>query len=265
MKLTPNLDNFTKGVNKTIPSATENLPPLARKSLITNSIESVKGSICNRIDGAIDLISGIKSGANNILNEIKNFEIDTFFEGPIEQLTEKIDDVVSSFKTSFDNFRKQEFNLEKTLDTQIENINAEMTERFESTKIAIAGFKDSMGEIKNFSNNKIRDINESPDLKNNLTSSLCKQSEEDMVDNALTETSNTQLADNQENLLEESNKLIKILPQTVSDNQLESVNEISGFVSNEVLPEFIEPINPDEVIDIFNTANDNAVDRINNL
>ncbi len=265
MKLTPDLDNFTQGVNKTIPSITENLPPLARKSIISNSIESVKGSICNRIDGAIDLISSIKSGANNILNEIKTFEIDSFFEGPLEGLTGKIDDVVDSFKSSFDSFRNQEFNLEKTLDTQIEKINAEMTERFESTKIAIAGFKDPMNKIKNFSNNKIRDINVFPDIKNSLGSSLCKQTEENMIDNAIKETSNTQLADNQENLIEKSNKLIKISPQTVGDNVSESVNEISGFVSNQVLPEYIEPVNPDEVIDIFSAANEGAVDRINNL
>jgi hypothetical protein len=231
-KLTPKIDNFTEGVNKTIPSVTEGLTPKIRKSVISDSITSVKGEICNKIDGAINLISGIKTGANNILNEVLDFDIDSFFEGPFTGLTDKINNVISSFKSSFDSFKNQEINLEIGLNSQIQNLNNELTQRFESSKIANKGFDNSLNSIQNFSNNTIRDINSSLATKNDLSSSLCDQSKNDMIDNAIKETSNELLASNQENLIEKSNKLINIKPES----------QISSFVNKQSLPEFVDEV-----------------------
>lgn len=231
-KLTPKIDNFTEGVNKTIPSVTEGLTPKIRKSVISDSITSVKGEICNKIDGAINLISGIKTGANNILNEVLDFDIDSFFEGPFTGLTDKINNVISSFKSSFDSLKNQEINLEIGLNSQIQNLNNELTQRFESSKIANKGFDNSLNSIQNFSNNTIRDINSSLATKNDLSSSLCDQSKNDMIDNAIKETSNELLASNQENLIEKSNKLIKTKPES----------QISSFVNKQSLPEFVDEV-----------------------
>lgn len=231
-KLTPKIDNFTEGVNKTIPSVTEGLTPKIRKSVISDSITSVKGEICNKIDGAINLISGIKTGANNILNEVLDFDIDSFFEGPFTGLTDKINNVISSFKSSFDSLKNQEINLEIGLNSQIQNLNNELTQRFESSKIANKGFDNSLNSIQNFSNNTIRDINSSLATKNDLSSSLCDQSKNDMIDNAIKETSNELLASNQENLIEKSNKLINIKPES----------QISSFVNKQSLPEFVDEV-----------------------
>tara|TARA_A100000171_G_scaffold44696_1_gene47740 strand:+ start:725 stop:1432 length:708 start_codon:yes stop_codon:yes gene_type:complete len=231
-KLTPKIDNFTEGVNKTIPSVTEGLTPKIRKSVISDSIGAVKGEICNKIDGAINLISGIKTGANNILNEVLDFDINSFFEGPFTGVTDKINNVVNAFKSSFDSFKNQEANLEIGLNSQIQNLNNELTQRFESSKIANKGFDNSLNSIQNFSNNTIRDINSSLATKNNLSSLLCDQSKDDMIDNAIKETSNELLASNQENLIEKSNKLINVKPES----------QISSFVNKQSLPEFVNEV-----------------------
>ena len=207
-KLTPDIDNFTKGINKTIPSKTENISPKFRQTVIDNSVTSVKGDICNKIDGAINLITGLKTGSNNLFGKIEDFDIDSFFEGPLQQINDKINDVVTAFNNSLNSFKNQEFNLQNLIDDQINKLNSQLTERFESTKIAVDGFDNSLDEIKNFTNKTIRDININPNFKDGLQSSLCDQSKTDMIDNALKQKSITQLADSQEDLINKSNELI---------------------------------------------------------
>ncbi len=207
-KLTPDIDNFTKGINKTIPSKTENLSPKLRQAVIDNSVTSVKGDICNKIDGAINLITGLKTGSNNLFGKIEDFDIDSFFEGPLQQINDKINDVVTTFNNSLNSFKNQEVNLQNLIDDQINKLNSQLTERFESTKIAVDGFDNSLDEIKNFTNKTIRDININPNFKDGLQSSLCDQSKTDMINNALKQKSITQLADNQEDLINKSNELI---------------------------------------------------------
>jgi hypothetical protein len=207
-KLTPDIDNFTKGINKTIPSKTENLSPKLRQTVIDNSVTSVKGDICNKIDGAINLITGLKTGSNNLFGKIEDFDIDSFFEGPLQQINDKINDVVTTFNNSLNSFKSQEFNLQNLIDDQINKLNSQLTERFESTKIAVDGFDNSLDEIKNFTNKTIRDININPNFKDGLQSSLCDQSKTDMISNALKQKSITQLADSQEDLINKSNELI---------------------------------------------------------
>jgi hypothetical protein len=207
-KLTPDIDNFTKGINKTIPSKTENLSPKLRQTVIDNSVTSVKGDICNKIDGAINLITGLKTGSNNLFGKIEDFDIDSFFEGPLQQINDKINDVVTTFNNSLNSFKSQEFNLQNLIDDQINKLNSQLTERFESTKIAVDGFDNSLDEIKNFTNKTIRDININPNFKDGLQSSLCDQSKTDMINNALKQKSITQLADSQEDLINKSNELI---------------------------------------------------------
>lgn len=207
-KLTPDIDNFTKGINKTIPSKTENLSPKLRQTVIDNSVTSVKGDICNKIDGAINLITGLKTGSNNLFGKIEDFDIDSFFEGPLQQINDKINDVVTTFNNSLNSFKNQEFNLQNLIDDQINKLNSQLTERFESTKIAVDGFDNSLDEIKNFTNKTIRDININPNFKDGLQSSLCDQSKTDMINNALKQKSITQLADSQEDLINKSNELI---------------------------------------------------------
>ena len=95
--LNPKIDNFTQGVNKTIPSVTENLSPKIRKNIITTSIDSVKSEICNKVDGAVNLITSLKTGSINVFKSIKDFDVDEFFEGPLDGLTGKINNVIKSF------------------------------------------------------------------------------------------------------------------------------------------------------------------------
>lgn len=227
-KLTPDIDNFTKGINETIPSKTENLSPKLRQSVISDSIAAVKGDICNKIDGAMNLITGLKTGANNLFGKIKDFDIDSFFEGPLQKINDKITDVIDDFNKSLDNFKNQEFNLSESIQGQLDKLEDEIIERVESVKIAAKGFANTLNDIKDFSNKTIRDINFNPDIKGTLQSLKCKQAEEDIVDNALKQKSSIQLAGEQEKIVENSNKLIKV------------EDSISNYVEPSTLPEFID-------------------------
>ena len=206
--LNPKIDSFTEGVNKTIPSVTENLSPKIRKINTESAIGSVKGDICNKIDGAVNLITSIKTGAFSLFDKVTNFDLDSFFEGPLNSLTGKINDITKDFNNALDNFKNQEFNLQSSIDNQIKKINDQLTERFESARIAVAGFDNSLNDIKNFSNKTIRDINVNPLEKENLQSSLCNNAKQDLVNSALTQKSITSLAQQQENLINKSNTLI---------------------------------------------------------
>ncbi len=219
--LNPKIDNFTNGVNKTIPSVTENLSPKIRKATTTSAIGSVKGDICNKIDGAVNLITSIKTGAFSLFNDIKNFDLDSFFEGPLNGLTGKINDITKGFTNALSKFKDQEFNLELNLNNQIDKLENQLTERFESVKIAVNGFNNPLNDIKNLSNNTIRDINLNPFEMDSLKGGLCNNAETDMINNALTQKSITNLASEQENLINKSNALI-------NNNNLDEIK--SNFV-----------------------------------
>ncbi len=219
--LNPKIDNFTQGVNKTIPSVTENLSPKIRKFNTESAISGVKGDICNKIDGAVNLITSIKTGAFSLFDKVTNFDLDSFFEGPLNSLTGKINDITKDFNNALANFKNQEFNLQSSIDNQIKKINDQLTERFESARISVGGFDNSLNDIKNFSNKTIRDINANPLEKQNLQSLLCNNAKQDLVNNALSQKSITNLSNEQENLIKKSNSLI-------NNNQLNEIK--SSFV-----------------------------------
>lgn len=206
--LNPKIDKFTEGLNKTIPSITENLSPKIRTNNIKTAIGGIKNDICNKIDGAINLITSIKTGAFALFDKIKNFDLDNFFEGPLNDLTDKINDITEDFNDALDDFKNQEFNLQSSIEKQIKKINDQLVERFESVRIAVAGFEKTLNDIKNLSNKTIRDINLDNLKKINLQNLLCNNAKQDLIDNALKQKSIANLADEQENLINKSNSLI---------------------------------------------------------
>ena len=70
-KLAPDLDKFTKNLNKTVPSITGGLSDKVRKANTTSAIDGVKDEICDKIGGVVNLASGIISGAIGVFNDAK--------------------------------------------------------------------------------------------------------------------------------------------------------------------------------------------------
>tara|TARA_R110002012_G_scaffold172779_5_gene337618 strand:- start:1210 stop:1884 length:675 start_codon:yes stop_codon:yes gene_type:complete len=208
--INPDIDNFTNNINDTIPSVTENLSPKLRKSRITGSIDLIKGDICNKVDGAVNIFTSIKTGAFSVFSSIKNFDLNNFFEGPAQNLTGKITDVTLAFESAFDSFRGQDLSLENKSNNQLNKIDLQQVQRFESSKISKGGFKNSFNRVKNLSNKSVRDFNLDPNAKKSFKDILCNQAKNDMINNALNQKSISSLSFDQANLINKSSQLINI-------------------------------------------------------
>lgn len=207
-RIKPKLDKFTSGLNNTIPSITENLPPTQRKNVINSAIDSVKGEICNKIDGAMNLVSKISSGVVDISKSIPSFNkdnISNFFEGPFTELTGRINDVSKSFGDIQKNFSDQQKVFNVDFNNQISDLEEQNLKRFESNKISKKGFEKPYSGISNLTNKNIRDINVDPSKFKNVSSGFCSEAETDLVDNALGQVSIGKLTQQQENLLDNFN------------------------------------------------------------
>lgn len=264
-KLSPKIDKFTQNLNKTIPSATENLPAKVRDFNTKGAIGNIKGEICNKIEGVVGIATSIKSGASSLVNKASNFSIkdtlnnavDSFFEGPVEDLKGKLNDVVDGFKGAFDDFKKQDLNLQKLVGDQIDQLEKELTEKFESVKIAAAGFGNALNDVKNFTNKTVRDITTDPLKRLNLEGGLCGNAQKDLIDTALTQKSVANTSNEQDELIEKSSNLIdlnetndKLLEETVTSiNSNKTVDEglqtseVTSINDNELTEEDISVVN----------------------
>ena len=187
----PEIDNLSKNLNKITPSKIENLAPTSKKSIIDKSISLAKGEICNKIDGVLNVVSSIKSGASNILNAIGNVNLDpaAFFEGPIQGLKDKLGNITKVFDQLTGDFKLQDISIGKILNEKLDKLLEQQIERVESVKIAAQGFENPMKNITNLSNTKLRDIGVSDKIKQSLSNGFCGEAEKDLADSALTQKS----------------------------------------------------------------------------
>jgi phage-related protein len=244
-KLTPDLDKFTKNLNKTVPSITGGLSDKVRKANTTSAIDGVKDEICDKIGGVVNLASGIISGAIGVFNDAKAIltgennlsdaiggAVDSFFE----DAKDKINDVTESINNAFDKLKNGELNLAKAAEDQINKLEKELTEKFESVKIAAAGFKDTLTDVKEITNNTVKDILNAPSALANYKGGLCSKAEKDLVDTAVAQKSVTDLTSIQDTVIEKSNKLIDFSKKNVNliaQTGIEKIETIPGFEKEE--------------------------------
>lgn len=196
----PPIDSFSKNLNNITPSVTENLSPSIKRNQITNTIKNVKGAVCDKIDGAIDIITGITTGSIDKF-KLPGFDKDSigsFFTGPLDNLTGKLKNVFDSFSNIQGEFTLQDQILELELEDELKNIEKESIQRFESAKINKDSFKSPMQNIGNLSNKQIKDISLDPIKKASLSSGFCSDSENNLINNALTEKSIANISKDQE-------------------------------------------------------------------
>lgn len=204
----PQIDNFTKGVNNMIPSKIEKLPLSTKEGVIGKSISLVKGEICNKIDGALNIVSSIKSGASDIIGSLGDISLDpsSFFEGPLNDLKGKLGSITKIFDGVSFNLKDQIKNLNASFEGQLDKLLEQQKERLEGTKIASQGFANPLDNIKNISNTKLRDISLSSEAKGSFASGLCGNAEADLASSALSQVSVDTEIGVQNELIDKSNK-----------------------------------------------------------
>lgn len=208
--LNPEVDNFTKSLNKTVPAVTGNLSPLVRKAQTTSSISSVAADILNKIQGSLNVFTSIKTGSFFSFNTIKSFDLSSFFEGPSQNLGGKINNVASSFNDTSKLFQSQNLKLENKNLNLLNKLDKQQLDRFESTKIAKAGFNEPLDQIKNLSNKQIVEFNLDPKLKLKFELETAAKANENLINSALNQKPLSELSSNQDKLINKAEGLINI-------------------------------------------------------
>jgi len=204
----PEIDNFSKNLNEITPSQIENLSPSLKKNQITNTIKNVKSDICNKIDGALNLVIGISSGSiyASLLTGLAKDAISSFFDGPLNDLTGKLKDVINSFEGVKDQFDLQNQILDLELEDELKKVEEENIKRFESAKINKDSFDSPIGGIQNLSTKALRDINTNPFQKASVSSLFCKEAEDNLIDKAVSQKSIKSISIDQEKNISKINE-----------------------------------------------------------
>lgn len=212
--LTPKIDELTEKINLTNPSLTEDLSPLVRRNVTENAIGEAKGAICNKIDGAVNLVQSIKSGAAGIIDGVKDFNLGSlnvngFFEGPITDLKNKFGGLFNSFNSLKGKFSIENLANQIKIDGILGKLDNQLTQRFESGITSSKGFTNSLGGIAGMSNSVVKSLTTKPDFNSTFKSLACKQASDDLVGAALNQKSITKIASQQDILIANTVSLIE--------------------------------------------------------
>lgn len=216
-KLTPDLDKLSSNLNKTVPSVTGNLPPKLKQANITSAIGDSKNEICNKVSGVVAVATGIAAGAIAVFEGTKALltgkaNLSDLISGAVDSVIDnnlgKLNDVKKSFNNTFDKIKNGELNLANAAKNQIDQLEKELTEKFESVKIASSGFKDTLTDVKNITNNTIKNITNDASALASFESGLCSKAETDLINTAVNQKSVSDILKNQDKIIENSSKLI---------------------------------------------------------
>ena len=74
----PNLDQYTEKLNNIVPTKTLELPATVKTSVIGDTISNVKGELKDKVCGAVDLVSDIKSGLSSLATDVKDIDVGAY-------------------------------------------------------------------------------------------------------------------------------------------------------------------------------------------
>lgn len=208
--LNPEIDSFTKRVNQTVPAVTDNLSPLLRKSKTAKSIAAAAADILNKIQGSVNVLTSLKTGAFFSSGAKKDFDLSSFFEGPAQNLKGKIGDVTASFDGAFNSLRSEALRLEQNSLSLLNKLDGQELNRFEATKIAKNGFVNPLDEIKGLSNRQIVEMNVDPKLKLKFELETALVANKNLIESALSQKPVSQSIANQDKLINLADGLINI-------------------------------------------------------
>ena len=208
--LNPKIDSFTKSINKTVPAVADKFSPVRRKSKTSKSIASAAADILNKIQGSVDVLTSLKTGAFFSSGAKKDFDLSSFFEGPAENLKGKIGNVTASFDNAFRSFQSEVSKFEQTSSSLVKKLDSQELDRYEATKIAKNGFVNPMDQIKGLSNRQIVEMNVDPKLKLKFELETALIANNNLIQAALDQKPVSQSIDNQDKLINLADGLINI-------------------------------------------------------
>jgi len=157
----PNIDNYTEKINNIIPTKTAGLPDTVKTSVIGDTINKVKGELKDKVCGAIDLVSDIKTGLSSLATDAKNIDVSAYINSGVDAVKGKLNEVKELFKSTSEELSKSVTNIKDEIKNSLNDLEEEVVQQVESAKLAAAGIKDTVKDIGDMGNNLVKDISTS--------------------------------------------------------------------------------------------------------
>jgi len=161
----PNLDEYTEKIKNITPTKTLELPATVKTSVIGDTISNVKGELKDKVCGAIDLVSDIKSGLSSLATDVKDIDVGAYINSGVDAVKGKFNEVKNLFKSTSEELKKGAASIKDEIKNSLNALEDEIVQQVESAKLAAAGIKDTVKDIGNMSNKLLKNITTIPDIK----------------------------------------------------------------------------------------------------
>lgn len=164
----PNLDQYTEKLNNIIPTKTLELPTTVKTSVIGDTISNVKGELKDKVCGAVDLVSDIKSGLSSLATDVKDIDVGAYINSGVDAVKGKLNEAKNLFTSASAELQKGAASIKDEIKNSLNALEDEIVQQVESAKLAAAGLKDTVKDIGNIGNKLVKNLTTLPDFKGNF-------------------------------------------------------------------------------------------------
>ena len=164
----PNLDQYTEKLNNIVPTKTLELPATVKTSVIGDTISNVKGELKDKVCGAVDLVSDIKSGLSSLATDVKDIDVGAYINSGVDAVKGKLNEAKNLFTSASAELQKGAASIKDEIKNSLNALEDEIVQQVESAKLAAAGLKDTVKDIGNIGNKLLKNITTIPDFKGNF-------------------------------------------------------------------------------------------------
>lgn len=161
----PNLDEYTEKLNNIIPTKTLELPATVKTSVIGDTISNVKGELKDKVCGAVDLVSDIKSGLSSLATDVKDIDVGAYINSGVDAVKGKLNEAKNLFTSASAELQKGAASIKDEIKNSLNALEDEIVQQVESAKLAAAGLKDTVKDIGNMGNKLVKNLTTVPDIK----------------------------------------------------------------------------------------------------
>ena len=161
----PNLDEYTEKLNNIIPTKTLELPATVKTSVIGDTISNVKGELKDKVCGAVDLVSDIKSGLSSLATDVKDIDVGAYINSGVDAVKGKLNEAKNLFTSASAKLQKGAASIKDEIKNSLNALEDEIVQQVESAKLAAAGLKDTVKDIGNMGNKLVKNLTTVPDIK----------------------------------------------------------------------------------------------------
>ena len=161
----PNLDQYTEKLNNIVPTKTLDLPKTVKTSVIGDTISNVKGELKDKVCGAVDLVSDIKSGLSSLATDVKDIDVGAYINSGVDAVKGKLNEAKNLFTSASAELQKGAASIKDEIKNSLNALEDEIVQQVESAKLAAAGLKDTVKDIGNMGNKLLKNITTIPDIK----------------------------------------------------------------------------------------------------